>query len=249
MKKNEKIADNGIRVGSDNKFLRWLDNFWYHYKWPALGVIFAAVVITVCSIQMFSRDKYDITLVYAGPATNVAEGISEVISPLLPDDFNNDGEKKVTTATYNILSEDEIRAIEAETDSDGKPQRVDTSFQVDERENYQSHRQTGDVSVSLLSPYVYNEMVSKKYLCPMSEIFGDKLPEGVTADGYGIRLGDTAIYREYQVLQKLPEDTIICLELPLASEKLSKSAQKKVDFEKSVFRAIVEFTPKDGEVK
>ena len=47
---------------------RWLDNFWYHHKWATIAALFLVIVLTVCVLQMCSREeKGDITVVTAGP--------------------------------------------------------------------------------------------------------------------------------------------------------------------------------------
>ena len=42
------------------------DNFWYHYKWHTIAVAIAIAIITVCTLQMCSKEKFDNYLLYAG---------------------------------------------------------------------------------------------------------------------------------------------------------------------------------------
>ena len=64
--KNEKQYTEGISV-EENKFLKWFDNYWYHHKWLTIGIAFALVVVLVCTIQTCTKEKEDITVLYAGP--------------------------------------------------------------------------------------------------------------------------------------------------------------------------------------
>ena len=43
-------------------FLKWLDNYWYHYKWPTIIISFFAIVLIVVIAQMVNRPKYDIVI-------------------------------------------------------------------------------------------------------------------------------------------------------------------------------------------
>ena len=50
----------------------------------------------------------------------------------------------------------------------------------------------------------------------------DPLPEGVTADGYGIRLSETDFYRNNPAARVLPADTVLCLHTPVLSVRNGK---------------------------
>ena len=78
----------------------------------------------------------------------------------------------------------------------------------------------------------------------MSEIFGDKLPEGALEDGYGVRLGDTDLYAYSEALQVLDEDMIVCI---LRSYWMGASSDKEKYAEsKELYKRIVTFSY-DGE--
>ena len=47
--------------------LKWLENYWYHYKWHTLIVAFFVIMLTVMGVQMCSREDNDIYIIYAGP--------------------------------------------------------------------------------------------------------------------------------------------------------------------------------------
>ena len=47
-------------------FSKWLDNFWYHYKWHTIAVIFVLAVAIVCTVQLVNRSDYDAVIAYAG---------------------------------------------------------------------------------------------------------------------------------------------------------------------------------------
>ena len=41
-------------------------NFWYHYKWHSLIAAFLVVTVTVCALQMCSKEQFDDYILYAG---------------------------------------------------------------------------------------------------------------------------------------------------------------------------------------
>lgn len=246
MAEQEKRKEAKIKASSDNKFLLWLENFWYHYKWPTLGIAFAIIVFGVCTWQMAEKEEYDISIIYAGPTQFVTD-IDDVVAGVLPYDYTGDGENKVSIGAYLIFSDEQIEELEAETDSEKKPlYRIDKSFNANEKKNYNSDMSTGHASVCFLDPWLYEEFITynKSHLCPLSEIFGENIPDSAI-DGYGIRLGDTEIYKSFKALQRLPADTVICLETAFLTEKVSKDGEKKFEYEKEVFAAIVNYAPEE----
>ena len=48
------------------KFKKWLDNFWYHYKWPVIIAAFFITISAVCISQMVSKEHYDMYIRYVG---------------------------------------------------------------------------------------------------------------------------------------------------------------------------------------
>ena len=116
--RNEKLS--GDQIVIKNRFLQWLDNFWYHNKWTIIAVAFFLIVCIVCFGQCAERENGDITLVYAGSSTITAEqhkNIVSVFDAVAPQ--NKSDEKKLTTllTAYSVYTEEEMMA--ACTDEDG----------------------------------------------------------------------------------------------------------------------------------
>ena len=59
--------EQGGEIVYESKFTRWLDNFWYHYKWTTIIAVFALFVVLVCTLQMCNKDKNDVSVLSAGP--------------------------------------------------------------------------------------------------------------------------------------------------------------------------------------
>ena len=209
------------------KLYRWFDNFWYHYKWQTIAAAFLAVVVLVCSLQMCNKESEgDLSVVLAGPYSFIADeasykALNACLTTYLASDVDGNGEKKITTVNFSFYSEAEIKELEGRVDEDGKPagQKVDGYVNTQQYQQYSSYIKTGDASVYFLSPYLFEELSTKSsMLTDLNGVF-DTLPAGavVTTDEdgnehcFGVRLGDTALYRDNVAVQVLPADTVICL--------------------------------------
>ena len=105
-------------------------------------------------------------------------------------------------------------ANEEETDENGRYiTKVSQSHNTTEHQSYVDYIGYGEASILFISEYLYESLRDNdnRPLRSMSELFGEDLPEGTLADGYGVRLGDLAIYDFCPELQRLPEDTVVCL--------------------------------------
>ena len=235
---SEKEKTNGISV-EQNSFLKRIDNFWFHYKWPVIGIAFAVVVFLVCFIQSCTKEDEDIIIVYAGPYQPVIEDfevVNNIFDTVLPEDYDGNGEKNVAISRYQIYSNEQINKIIAETDESGKHGVFDRNYNTSQYDAYSSYILQGESSVLLLDPWLYESLKNNGngVLMKLDEAF-DNLPEN-TLGGYGITLGETSLYNEYAGMRVLPEDTVVCLLRPLMMGKSRKEENYKI--EKEMFAAI-----------
>ena len=239
MDREEKIENARIQVKSD--FLLRVENFWYHYKWATIIGLFFLIVILICTLQMCGKEKEDINILYAGQiqlSTNEIASLESVIEAVMPEDFDGNGKKEAALVNYQILSKDEIEQIEAQTDSEGVAGYVDRSRTSGNYDNYYDYIQTGDTSICMLSPWLYEDLKSRDRLMKLSDVLGYQ-PDGAL-DEYGIAVGDTGLYEAYGVMKKIPEDTVICILRPLVIGKSSK--ENMYAREKEMFAAVVEYS-------
>ncbi len=200
MENNEKRNAEEIKLGI--KVPAWLDNFWYHYKWHTIIALFALIVLLVGTLQMCSREKEDINILYAGPLFITDSMQSELEAALeagAVSDFDGNGETNAVLSSYLIYTKEQIEAIEAETDENGYPIKVDRAYVTQNNENFYDHIMTGECSVCLLDPSLYESLLESDRLA--------EIGEGV----YGVALRDTALYESFAVLRTLPEETVVCL--------------------------------------
>lgn len=232
---NDKEYTGGIVV--EGKTASRLDNFWYHYKWHTLITLFFVIVFVVCSVQMCTTKRSDTLVMYAGSEQlddNEQKNIVKIFEHLAQDEGTSVG-----ITAYNVLSEDEIRELEAETDEDGKPLFVNRSFYTEQYQVYHSYLMTGESSVMILSEWLYRELETAGRLRPISELTDSVDAEALVGE-CGIALAKTDLYEKYDALKSLPEDSVICLVKPnFGMGKNSKEKNYKRD--EALFVAIAEF--------
>lgn len=236
------------------KLYRWFDNFWYHHKWATIATLFITFVVVVCVVQMCSREEEgDVSIVMAGPYGFTAEEsgdlpLRQCLATYLPADYNENGKKDVTIVSYPIYSEDEIKEVEGRVDEKGEPIGV-TIDRYTNSQNYQhffSYLQTGSASVIFASPFLFEELSARGgVLADLGAIVGEGIAGGIrktVSDGsarvVGVRLGDTALWRENSAIRdKLPEDTVICLMMPtVLGDANDDSYQHAIDYVKALLK-------------
>ena len=236
---SEKEYTEGIAV--KGRFLSWLDNFWYHNKWVTIGVAFFLIVGIVCFAQTCSKGEDDLVVLYAGRVNltaNEADGLASALTAIAPEDFDGNGKKSVALSAYNVMSEEQIRELSKETDELGKPVFVDKNYFTTQYDTYTNYVMTGESSVALLDPWLYEALLENNRLMSLEEALGREIAASV--DGYGVRLGDLAVYDAYGVVAALPEDTVVCLLRPLW--KGGKSSKPEYyEREKRMLEAILEY--------
>jgi len=217
--------------------LKWLDNFWYHYK--AQVIIGAVVLVTVIisAVQFFNRDTYDHNILYAGPSgiavmdrTNIEKSIAEIA-----DDLNGDGEVKVTMSDVLMLSDKEYAEARA------RGVNLDDNFLSNSKREYSQHILGGNAVVCMLSPHVYGELVAAGGLMKISDVLGD-VPDNSYGE-YGIVLSKTEFGMCMNGVNMLPEDTILCVRKLSTSAKMKgeKKTQAAHDAGIKLFKAIIAY--------
>lgn len=237
---DDKIPAGEIKNRSD--LLKWLDNFWYHHKIPTIIVLFSLFVVIVCVLQTCTGNvNEDLTIVYSGRqyvTAKAQEGIKGVFNAVMPDDFDGNNDKYTQLIVYHVMSEEQLKDMAAETDADGKPKyEVNRTYYSQEYTSYNNMLMTGEFSICLLDPWLYESLSSAGRLKRLTDVLG-AVPESAVGE-CGVRLGDTAVYQHYDALKVLPEDTVLCMLTPYIFGATSQDEfyQQNID----MFRAIITF--------
>lgn len=223
------------------KMKKWLSNYWYHYKWTTIIVLFFVAVIAMGIYQMAAKKGYDSQIVYAGPVLlleeDQIEGINQAFQAILPEDYNEDGQKNIQLHDFAILSDEQYKQKLEEAGGS-------IAFDPATRSNYISNimtlYSTGESSISLLDPYVYNLFSYQDAYVKLEEVLGEK-PE-YAIDDYSVRLSDTPFGQYFDALDVLPEDTMLCFR-KAAELSTSDKTVAQYAFDRKLLIAIFTFTP------
>lgn len=204
---NDKYTGDEIHV--KNKFVEKLENFWFYYKVHVIVILFVVLVLTVCIVQSCSREAEDVLVLYAGPATFTSEAFEKVkdeISTAVTADYDGDGNKRAGFVTYNVLSEEQIKELET---------TLNRSYYSEQYQIYSQYITSGECAVFLLDQWLYEALISQdvNILKPLSEVFAI-VPDYAVGE-YGIKLSETALYKNSEYLSQLPSDTVLCLSKPM----------------------------------
>lgn len=239
-RKEEKLAGGEIVIR--NRFVTWLDNFWYHYKWHVIVIAFFIMVSAVCFVQCGTKNKADAIVAFAGSTSLSGEDyepILDVLELLVPTE---DGEARTFGwHGFSIYDEATLKALYTDPDTNKISQVAygnAKQFNTNNIKAFSDYVLTGDSAVWLVSEYIYQYQKLDQRVVPLAETFGDKVPDGAY-DAYAIRLSETALYQYYDVLKVLPEDTLLVFPKPLVIGSSSNS-ETYAQYE-ALYRAIVEF--------
>lgn len=225
------------------KFKKWLDNYWYHYKWHTIVVVFFVSVAIIGITQMASKESYDCNLLYAGPAIlnkDQTEGIEDAFAAVMPSDHNEDGKKSVFINRFTILSDEQIKEKQEEAEKENDALYYDPTQRTNVLSQIGTIFSVGEASICLMDEYVYNIYRSQDAFLSLEDLLGYK-PE-YARDSASVYLKDTPFGEYFDALDALPEDTILCIrKSAVFSDKSKKQANAQYAFEKELFCAIIEF--------
>lgn len=237
------------------RFSKWFENYWYHYKWHTIITLFFAVVIGVCGYQFITREVPDVYVMYAGPEYVSAGEVISFKSAFKDnmEDYNGDGEKGVTLITLTCVSEEKIEALESEADAESEEFYIDLAANAQNIKQFDMEIFAGEAVVCLLDPSLYERVHSEGGFMKMSEIFTEEELASLELELYdecGIRLGSTKFGKFYSVMSGLPEDTVLCIRKvsTISVFKGKKKYEKLHDYHVDMFKNIVGFEYPEGYV-
>lgn len=184
-------------VAEQSKFLRWLDNFWFHYKWQTIAVLLVVILLAVTLPQCGKSRGEGITVTFAGGYAMSNEEQTGLKNVLL----TVDDAARITLGQYSIFTEEEIVANNTHKDPKTGEEKVDlTGKNLDRGNNQdrirtlQNYLMTGDCGIWIVSPYVFENWFDGKI-----QVVSD------------LRLGDLPIYAEYGGMRFLSADCRVIL--------------------------------------
>lgn len=183
-------------IVGQSKFLKWLDNFWFHYKWQTIAVLMVVILLAVTLPQCGNSKGDSVTVTFAGGYAMSGDEQQALKNVLLT--VASDG---VTLGQYSIFTEEEIEKNNTYKDPNTGEEKVDLAgknsdrgYNQDRIRTLQSYIMTGDCGVWIVSPYVYESWFDGKI-----QVVEDK------------RLGDLPIWEAYGAVRFLSPDCRVIL--------------------------------------
>lgn len=233
--KDEKITP--VEEAKFSSIGSWLENFWYHYKFQTVATIVVLFTVIISGYQLLSREKYDYHMLYAGPQVVAIQDLHYMTIAMeeIADDYDGNGEVSVLIDDILMLSPEEIEAAkEAGAYLDG-------DFMSKSMNEYYQQILGGNDVICLLSPYMYRIVYNEGGFLPLSEIF-DEIPD-TAYDDCGIILSETDFGKEFNGINDLPEDTILCIRRLSSMAKFKGEKKTRAAHEASIelFKKIVTY--------
>jgi len=240
MKLSEKIKSNAL--------FKKIDNFWYHYKVPALIFGVLAVFVIVCVVQTASREDTDLNVFYAGPGLLSEDEINsakDALSSIMSSDFDGNGKKSPGFSSMCIMSDEQIEEALKNVPADDHANQYRyyaSNYSYDVMlQNFYSEIFAGEAMIAFVDAELYELVKEKGGLYTLAEVIGEK-PEAAL-DDWGIRLCDTGA-SFFSVFGDMPEDTVVCMRRPSSTSVLrpKEEEQKRYEYSAQMLKDIIEFS-------
>ena len=220
---NDKHENIDAEIKIKLKVSEKLENFWYHYKWHTIVAIFALVCTVILTLQLCTKQSYDVDIIYAGEVSistsSVTGGSSQYLMltddfKTVADDYNNDGNVNVNLQNIYILDIEQLNEVLKDTADPMKKSQLESKIQ-ENRDTFYNSLMYGGYYLCLLSESLFLEYESLYEESIFADI-SDYAKDGGSyeyASEHGIYLSSLGIYGLPTVSQ-LPENTVVCLRKP-----------------------------------
>ena len=212
-----------------SKVLKWIDNFWYHYKWPFLIVTFFLSLAIVLTVQLVSRENYDAYVMYVGDAAIPNTKYQDIQKSLnsVCKDYNEDKEILINFSRTAFIS-DEEHEMASTVNASATQFLASMSVQP--------------YYIYLMTPLVYDIYKDNGVFIPISELEID-IPEEWYHDKTAISFSKTDYAKSHAGMDCFGEDVILVIKsVPYSHSKATEAMERK-SFENhyDLLKSILEY--------
>ena len=233
------------------KIFKWLDNFWYHYKWVTLVTAFFTVTLSIIIIQMITKTNPDSNSLYGGPAVltaNQTKEIENAFNALLPEDFNGDGEKITSLQAITLMTKEQIAKAEAEAAENSSVFVYNPQSLENNKTSFSTQLFSGEYVICLIDPEQYKNAYKAGGFAPLSELFGENNIPEYAYDDCALLLSETNFSKFFTAMSVFPDDTLICVRKmsSVSAIKGKSKAEREYNNQLRLFYSIIALTPPEG---
>lgn len=233
------------------KIFKWLDNFWYHYKWVTLVTVFFTVTLLIIIVQMITKTNPDSNILYGGPAVltaNQTKEIENAFNALLPEDFNGDGEKITSLQSITLMTKEQIAKAEAQAAENSSVFVYNPQSLENNKTSFSTQLFSGEYVICLIDPEQYKNAYEAGGFAPLSELFEENNIPEYAYDDCSLLLSETNFSKFFTAMSVFPDDTLICVRKmsSVSAIKGKSKAEKEYNNQLRLFYRIIAFTPPEG---
>ena len=203
-----------------SKFLKWLDNYWYHYKWHTIIVSFFLIIGTISMVQLFTKETYDAYVMYVGEAPIPDTQYYDIMHSLkeVSDDYDGDKEHNINFAKTAFITDPE----------NDMASTVNASAM-----QYLSNLVVQPYYIYLMDETVYKLYKDSGVFVPISEIVKD-VPEEWYYDNTAIYFDKTDYANSFPGVDNLGENTLLVLKIMPYSSNKGVTARERQSYENHI---------------
>lgn len=241
----DKNSDADIVI--ENKFFKWVENFWFYHKWHVLIAVAAILLLFIVIDQVIVRESDDIVIMTAGPYKPTANQVIDMgaaFEQILPYDFNGDGEKIVSTTHTEVYSKDQLIKYQDDYKAEhGELPLINSGLNSENHKSFSNLIVAGEYSICIIDEWLYEEVKDAGGFRLLSDLFPEGTPNGAV-DDFAVRFCETDFAKSFSCFDSLPESTLICLRTPSVMESwFRKDSDEKYAQAEEMFLAILNFKP------
>ncbi len=215
------------------RFKKWFENYWYHYKWQTLIALVFIVTFAIGFGQIAAeKNDYDVYALYAGSKylekaphdeiVNILTAAAEKVGGV----SSEEDEKDVNLQMLIYLTDEQIAAQRAEVEAAGEVFTFDYLENNNVFQIFMKQLVSGENVIMFLDPAMYATAEENEALYKVQDILGRKVP-GLNESGMGVVLGESGLVEKYPALSAIPQESIVCFRQVTHAMKLIGKSESK----------------------
>lgn len=216
------------------RFKKWFENYWYHYKWQTLIALVFIVTFAIGFGQIVAeKNSYDVYALYGGakylekaPHDEIVNILTDAAEKVGGSELSKDDEKDVNLQMLIYLTDEQIAAQKAEVEAAGEIYTFDYLENNNVFQTFMKQLVSGENVIMFLDPSMYATAEENEALYKVQDILGRKVP-GLNESGTGIVLGESGLVEKYPAFAAIPQESIVCFRQVTHAMKLIGKSESK----------------------